>query len=343
MRTSGWQRKWVGLTLLLAAALGSPPAGAQSDQEIALARQWFKDADAAEKKRDYETALGLYKKAASVKETPQLLLRVGGCQEKLGDFVGALLSYERALEKAGAAGAEKAKVEDAAKEVIESVRGRIATLTVSTKESYKDLTVKLDGAPLAAATVGDKLPLNPGPHTVVAESPGYKPFQEDFKVAARETKNVAIELLVDPNAPATTPGPASTAKGGATPDQPPPDTGGSKTLPIVLLVGGGAAVAGGVVLLVLALSKDSSIDDLCGGSDRLACPKSKQDQIDSDISTVKTFQILSGAIGGAGLVAAGVGAALLITAKPAPAKTGAVQIVPAAPGGMLGLSARGTF
>jgi hypothetical protein len=177
----------------------------------------------------------------------------------------------------------------------------------------------------------------------VAEAPGYKPFQEDFKVAARETKNVAIELVVDPNAPANTPGPAATAKGGATPDQPPPDAGGSKTLPIVLLVGGGAAVAGGVVFLVLALSKDSSIDDQCGGSDRLACPKSKQDQIDSDISTVKTFQILSGAIGGAGLVAAGVGAALLITAKPAPAKTGAVQIVPAAPGGMLGLSARGTF
>jgi len=340
MRFESWVRTRVAVALVAAVLGGGGVASAQSDQEIAAARQWFKEADAAEKKKDYEGALGLFKKAAQVKETPQLLLRIGGCQDKLGDFAGALRSYERAQEKAGLAGADKAKVEEAANEVIEGVRGKVAILTIASKESYKDLSVKLDGAPAAA---GDKVPLNPGGHKVTAEATGRRPFEESFTVMARDTKTVTIELAAEPGAAGAPAGAGAAGAGPPSGGLDRPVTSGSAgpgVLPIVLLAGGGAAVAGGVVLFVVSLVKDGKIDDLCHG-DRNTCPKSRQSEIESDVSTVNTFQVVAGIVGGAGLVAAGVGAALLIAAPPP--KTGRVQILPSASKSSVGLAARGQF
>jgi hypothetical protein len=236
-------------------------------------------------------------------------------------------------------------VEDAAKELIEGVRGRIATLTIAPKEAYKDLSVKLDGAPLATAALGDKLPLNPGTHKLTAEAPGRRPFEESFSVAAKETKTVAIELAVDPAATAASPTPSATAGGAPNGPGTPDRGGGPGPLPVALLVGGGAAVVGGVVFLVVSAVRGDSIDEECGGPERKACPKSRTKDINDEIQGVKNFQILGGVIGGVGVIAAGVGTALLLTAPSAhAASTGkGVWVAPAVSVSGIGVAARGTF
>src|SRR5262245_32419933 len=64
-----------------------PSAHAQSDGEIALAKQFFKDGEAAEKKQEWAKALELFDKALAIKQTPQIYLRVGAVDEKLGKLV----------------------------------------------------------------------------------------------------------------------------------------------------------------------------------------------------------------------------------------------------------------
>jgi len=209
--------------------------------------------------------------------------------------------------------------------------------------------VKLDGAPAAS---GDKVPLNPGAHKVTAEATGRRPFEESFNVVARDTKTVTIELAEEwgPSAGAAPAG-TGTPGAGARPSEAnhagAPDRGGPGVLPIALLAGGGAAIAGGVVLFVVSLVKDGKIDDLCQG-DRATCPKSRESEIRSDVSTVNTLQIVAGIVGGAGLVAAGVGTALLVSSSSqrssaAPPKTGRVQILPTISRTGVGLFADGRF
>src|SRR5690348_15587374 len=76
---------------------------AQADAEIALAKQFFRDGEAAEKKQDYPKALALFEKALAIKQTPQIFLRVAAIDERLGKLVEALVAYERAQERATSA------------------------------------------------------------------------------------------------------------------------------------------------------------------------------------------------------------------------------------------------
>lgn len=328
---------------MAAGALVSHPTAvlAQSDAEIALARKHFKEAEAAEAKKDFRAALALFEKAAAIKETPQISLRIGGCHEKLGELTAALARYERAQEKA-----ELAKLPDVvsiARELADGVRQRVAVLTVAPKEAYPDLRLVLDGRPIAVVAVGDKLPLDPGDHVLRVEATGRKPFEQRFKVAERESKTVAVTLELDPDAATPSTGPSAPGAAAPARDQGAP-SGGPRIAPIVLLAGGGAAVAGGAVLFVLSIVKDGDIDDRCGGAERKACPKSQQADIESDVSTVNTFRVLSVAIGGAGLVAAGIGVVVLASAPSAsPSRESALSVAPSVGPRWAGVSAAGRF
>jgi hypothetical protein len=320
---------------LLAAALlaSAAPAGAQTAAEIAGAKKAFKEGEEAEKRRDYRLALTKFQQAMSVKETSQLLLRVGAMQEKLGQLVEALEAYERGLAKANAQGL--APVIKVAQEQIDSLKTRVPTVTVNAAKPYPELVITLDDKPIAPAAFGTKIRLNPGQHKLAATAQGYPAQEKPFVANERDTFDFTMDL-----APGAAPARAAQSVEASKPA-------GPSKLPGVLLVGGGgAALATGVVLLVVAFSKDSAIDDLCGGPDRLDCPRSRADDINSRISTVKVFQVLSLGAGVLGAAGVGVGTYLLVRKPPEPSsKTGAiwVDVAPAAGPGEVGLRATGRF
>ena len=108
---------------------------AQSDAEIALAKQWFRDGEAAEKKKDWAKALELFEKALTVKQTPQIYLRVGALQERLGKLVEALVSYERAQEKAAGAHTptRSLRIRTVARRTVQTLIGSYDALSTRTR------------------------------------------------------------------------------------------------------------------------------------------------------------------------------------------------------------------
>jgi hypothetical protein len=283
----------VALAAMLALAPGR--AVAQTAVEIAAARQWFKEGEAADRAGDWATAIVKFQKALDVKATPQLELRIGACQEKLGLFASARGSYERALAMARAASA--GKVAEVAEEQLAAVEPRVPRLTIRLAERYEGVRVTVDGE-VVEASPGAPLAVDPGTHQVVAEASGRRSVELALDLRAGEARAVTLEL-------------ASLATGEAPPSEPAPVAPGPGALPYVLFGVGGAAVAGGAVLFVVALGQDSDIDERCGGVDRLACPASQRESIEADVAGVDRLEGLALGLGGLGVAAAVVGGALL--------------------------------
>src|SRR5512139_3082986 len=89
------------LSLVAALTLASSTALAQSEEELERARVAFQEGDAAEQAGDCKTAVEKFTSALQVKETAQLHLRVGRCQEKLGRLQAAMASYAKGQSIAG--------------------------------------------------------------------------------------------------------------------------------------------------------------------------------------------------------------------------------------------------
>jgi hypothetical protein len=321
------------------------PAAAQTPAEVATAKRWFKEAEDAEKRGDHRLALTRFEQALSVKATPQLHLRVGACQEKLGRIIEAEESYEQALEKANAqALAAVAKV---AEEQIQALRPRIPTVSILPAKAYPGLSVAIDGVPVAPAALGAKVPINPGAHMLTAEATGYARREQRFSAVERDAQELELNLLPVEMAqppPPSVPSPAASSPPSSSP--PPPPRPRPSRAPGYLLIGGGAAaIAGGAALVAVSLIKDREIDDLCGGPARKACHLSDQDRIDPAIPAINIMRFSGIALGGVGLVGAATGAYLLLSKPAAPARaTGrALLVLPAVGPSSLGIFAEGSF
>lgn len=101
--------------------------------------------------------------------------------------------------------------------------------------------------------------------------------------------------------PATQPAPAASAPTAARGEE----DSGLFVPGVVLVASGGAVLAGSIVIGLIAHGKYSDLEDLCGSG---PCPASAQDDIDSG----ETLATVSTVLMGVGIVAAGIGAALLI-------------------------------
>jgi hypothetical protein len=311
----------LGLASLVAAA---PPAHAQDPQQIAQAKKWFKEGEDAEKAQDWATALARFQMALTVKETPQLLLRVGATQEKLGQLKGALESYKKGLDKATAA--NLAPVAKLARDQIDGLTPRIPGVTVKVAKPPPGLSVELDGKPVASTTFGTKIDLDPGDHRLVAHAPGFATLDKPFKAAEKDAIDLPIDLA--PAAPADDAG---------------KEAGPSKLTPVLFLAGGAAAIGAGVVLFVVSKGNDAQIDKQCGGADRLECPLSQKAKITSEVGTVNALQAFAIISGGLGLASAGVGSYLLIKKPKDDKPQQAVELAPVFGPSDAGLVVRGRF
>src|SRR5262249_14925873 len=144
-------------------------------------------------------AAAKFKEAIAIKETPQLVLRLGGVQEKMGLLAQAMASYERGMERAQ--GANLPQVAKVAREQMEAMRARVPTVVVTVAKSYPDLAVTLDDKPLA---LGTKTYLDPGDHKIVAEATGFLKKEKPFAAVERDALEFQLDL-----APAGGPAPVT--------------------------------------------------------------------------------------------------------------------------------------
>ncbi len=310
-------------------ALAARPARAQTPSEIAMAKQWFAEGLAREEKADWAGALDLFRRAAQVKRTPQIVYHVGLCESRSGGLVEALVDLDSAATIARTAHADD--VVTAAKAELADVKARIPTLDVRISGDAAPARFVVDGSAIALSLLHTPMPLDPGEHTVTIEFSSGASATAKATLAEHDAKMVSLAPAASspaasaPVAPAGSPASSSAAAeppaSAAVPDSSPR---GGSAVPWVLAGVGGAVLAVGAVFFVEARVKEGSLHDACPS--RTGCDPS----LESSYDTAKTFNAVGLGLGAVGVVGIAAGVTMLgfRTSPSSPASGSALVVGP---------------
>ncbi|MDI3281981.1 hypothetical protein [Polyangium sp. 15x6] len=272
-------------------------ASAQSKEELDKARALFREGLALSAANNCAGALVKFKAVAAVKMTPQVAFNIAECEEKLGKLLSALGNYR--LAASAAAGDKKAAdVAVAATPRIAAIEERLPKLTIARGKGAEAAVIELDGTELGATQVGTEMPVDPGPHYIVAKLGNREIWKDSINVPERDKKTVEVVVKDEP---AKSDGPNDEDTPPPPPPPPPPPSSGP-SIPGIVLTGIGVAGIGAGLALFFG-PRQSTIDDLdalCGGD--TSCPPSAKETADRG----RLFTGIAEA-------AVGVGAASLIT------------------------------
>jgi hypothetical protein len=320
--------------VLLISAIGvaATPAVAQDSQDLSQARAKFQQGIELEQAGDWPAALKLFREVGQVRMTPQVRYHIARCEEQLGRLVAALGGFELALEQAEDVG------EDFREEVTKSVselRARIPKLTVERGSGAEAATIELDGIALGDSRVGTSMPVDPGPHAVSAQAPGYQSFHSTVEVGEREEQTVVVELRPLPKE----------TRVPVAPERVEPSPPSRESSPVLIYVAGGVGIAGlaaSGVFWGLRGAALSDLEELCPERDCSGIDPEQREDAESTYDRAKLFNTLAPIALGVGVVGVGTAVSLWLLRKPARSDTG-WHAVPVAPSGALGLTLHRAF
>lgn len=301
------------LTLCAAprAAWAQDAAPESSADALKRAREQFGQALALQTAGDWAGALTLLKEVAAVKSTPQVRFNMALCEERLGRLVAALGDYELA-----AADARAEKADQVAEEVegrLESLRQRIPKITIKRGRGAEAAEVAIDGVSVGDQVIGTPMPTDPGPHTIEAKAPGFKPFRKSVRLGEQQTETVELVLEAEPVPPPGMPGGGGVRSSGRSP-----------VFGYVLGGIGIASLGASGVFFGLRAGKISDLDKACPNR---TCPSSEQQ---SDIDAGKLYTTIANVTLAVGVAAIAGGVVLVLTSGPSSEPS--VALAPA-PGG----------
>lgn len=317
------------------------PAAAQSASEKAAAEALFDEGVELLKAKKYQEACKKLESSQRVDPGIGTLLYLGECYKKVGRTASAWATFREAASKAEAAG-ESARARTGT-ERADAIEGSLSKVTFQVAEENRGiegLEIQQAGLTVSRALWGTAVPVDPGEVTVMAQAPGYEPFEITVRVgegpAAIVVRIPALTALpeeeqaVDPGPPA----PAGATDPALDEDSRDPGS-GRRTLGLAL---GGAGIVGlglGSVFGVIAMNKDKQADEICGGT--AECPageggedRTREARQNAMISTIAF------AAGGA-LVASGI---VIYLTAPKAQETAQLRLSPTAGGARLTLGAR---
>jgi hypothetical protein len=178
-----------------------------------------------------------------VKETAQIYLRIGACQETDGQLADALQSYRSAKPLANE------KTGPIVDEKVSALTPRVPGLTfVVPADKPPEMRIEVNG--ISVADLARETSVNPGAVTIVATATGMAAFNKTVNVAPGEHQRVDIVFTPAPEEPPhdtpKTPGPRPSIPG------------------IILGVVGVAGIGVGIGLVVHGFGVESDLIDACG-------------------------------------------------------------------------------
>jgi len=180
----------VGLVVAGTAAL----AGAASADDKAEASRHFDAGVADAKAGAYREALGEFQRAFELSPNFAVLYNVAKAQAALGDAAAALGSFERYLDRGGAAIPPDRRARVAAEmKSLEPLTG-----TIVARVSPAAARVTLDGAPIDAAVAARGVRANVGARKLAAAHEGYLPVEQTVDVESGRAATVSLELVPSP-------------------------------------------------------------------------------------------------------------------------------------------------
>ncbi len=306
----------VGALLATGAVAGAAPTAS----ELQAARELFAQAEKDEDAARWSDALEKLRRVAAYKLTAGVRYHLALCEEHLGQLATALADYEAAQHQA-----HEENAQDVLRLVGKQVAGlsaRVPRLTIHVVPELPDEEVRLDGQPLAHATMGTAMGVDPGMHRIEATAP-HRPTSTATVTLNERDATVLDVKLGEPDAiPAPAPAsasaaaapasaPASAAAPAASPPTPlaeAPSPPASRAGALALTASAILLAACGVAAFVVAGNSVPSGESACLGEGAVwSC--------DSQKNTVRTWDwIAAGAWAGAAV--SGTFAVLLWT-KPA--------------------------
>lgn len=309
-----------GACLALAVALTCAASNAKAEDADAetrtAAREMASQGAEAFEKRDYETALDRFQRAAALFRAPSISVMEARTLAKLGRLIAALDKYVETRHSPLSPDAPEVlqrAVNDATREG-EELRARIPLLRISIvgkRPRPGELKVTLDGKPVPAALLDVERPLDPGHHEIEAASAGLIPIRRRIELSEGEHRLLEIQfgasapdqrLLLTADARAHADPPLARDE---KPSAMPPLTMWGWAATGLGVVGLGTSAATGMI----ALGRKSDLDSACTPG----CPPSSADAIDS-FRLNRTVSYVSLLVGAAGL---GVGGYILLAGSPA--------------------------
>ncbi len=300
-------------SLLLGGVAGA--ASAQSSTKSAGAEALYEEARSLMKHNDFEHACPKFKQSYDLDPGGGTLLNLAECYEKQGKFASAWSTFKEALVVAQRDG--RSERVDYAKKHLAVVEPKVSKITieVTSEANEPGLTVTLDGAPLGAAAWGVGMPVDPGPHQVAASAPNKTTFERSVQI---ESGSSTLKILKLDDAPVAAAPPRAIdqdVEKRPVPGEPAIAGNGSRTVGFVLLGAGVVGIGVGSYFGLHAFSKWSERKDGCTNG----CTPDAKKAGDSASSSA----LISDIGFGVGLIAAGVGTYLVLSAKPASEAGGA--------------------
>jgi hypothetical protein len=180
---------------LLVALLPCSVMAEPTREQVDAADQAFAEGKRFAKAGHYDKACAAFEKSLGLAAASGTLLNLGDCYERQGKTATAWATF-----RASAALARNKKSSARASEALAraaALETRLAKLRVVVPDDVRvpKLTIQRDDVQLEATLWDDAVPVDPGPHRVRVEAPGYAAFERELTVPA--TAGV-VELIVPP-------------------------------------------------------------------------------------------------------------------------------------------------
>ena len=295
---------------VFALAFAANAAHAQTSKNAAGAEALSEQARSLMKQGDFEHACPKFKQSYDLDPAGGTLLDLAECYEKQGRFASAWSSFKEALVVAQRDG--RPEQVEYVKKHLAIVEPKVSKITIEVPSDVNEpgLSVALDGAPLGDAAWGVGMPVDPGAHQITARAPNKQSYEQTVQIENSST-SVKIPKL---EAASSTSGPVPIAVDQDVAKKPVVDEAksGNSQRTVGFVLGGAGIVALGVgsYFGLHAMSKWSDRKDNCPDGACTLAAKSAGDD-------AKSAALISDIGFGVGIIAAGVGTYLVLSANPA--------------------------
>jgi hypothetical protein len=305
-----------------------------------IAEQLFVEGKALMQEQRYELACAKLQASYDLDHTATgTLLNLALCHEIVGKSATAWTEFRQVSAESAGRREDRVKLAREHEAKLFPILSRIR-IFVPPDARVDGLALRLDKSPpIAAASWGTELPVDPGNHTVEATAPGKLPRVVDFVVGkASDRQTIAVEPLAD--APIEPAGPED-----ATAARERDRLASLRGRRVVGFTLGGVGLAAAGIGLAFGLVASNKNKEVA-----VNCPKdfcadgAAQARAESSLSSAKTFATLSNITVGVASLLVASGVILVLTAQPGkspapstPPAASALRIVPApvASGGAL--------
>ena len=277
-------------------------SGARADgSDPASAEALFREGRLASQASNYAVACPKFEESNRLDPSPGALLNLADCEESLGQLGRAWQHFLELYDELPGSDPRSAIAEARA----QALERRAPKLTIVLTSSAL-ARVTRDDVVLGQASLGTRLPVDPGHHVIVVASPGRVERRYEVAIGEGEDKAVSVspgEPLQDANAPGPQPPPAVEAGH---------ELGARRTAAFVLGGLGAASLVTGATLGVIALSHLASSNADCTND---VC--SNQGAVDQ-FRGAQSFGLAADVTLGVGIVLIGTAAVLAFTGSHGP-------------------------